>query len=84
MPELIVVIQNADGVHRDDGKPYPSDQAAITQAGRAAGEVLADDVARGHESVEIKVMVERLDGSRVATIAVSAVVSHDGDAESGF
>lgn len=76
MPRLFMHLQNGNGVHRDErGEDYPSEDAALAQAARSAGSMLSDDLIAGHPSAKLELLIERDNGSPVARIEVSAIVS---------
>ena len=75
MPRLYTHVDNHLGLQRDEnGQEFISEEAAIAEAGRTAGSVLAEDVAAGRTPSSILITVEREDGATVASISVKMVL----------
>lgn len=72
MPHLYLHLENHNGLQRDlEGHNYETIDAAVAEAGRTAGSVLAEDIASGRTPVGIRVMIEDADGTRIATLQSS-------------
>jgi hypothetical protein len=75
MPHLYLHLENHIGLQRDlEGHNYKTIDAAISEAGRTAGSVLAEDIAAGRTPVSIRVMIEDADGARIATLQSSTSI----------
>ena len=71
MPLFFTHVDNHSGFQRDEiGQEFISLEAAITEAGRTTGAVLAEDVAANRTPTVIRVTVERDDGVKIASILV--------------
>ncbi|KQR83321.1 DUF6894 family protein [Sphingomonas sp. Leaf343] len=69
MPHLFLNLENHNGLQPDtEGRDFDTVDAAIAEAGRTAGQVLAEDIAAGRTPVRIRVLIDDAAGQRQATL----------------
>lgn len=71
MPRFYMHLANDQGITMDeDGREFDSPNAAVQEASRSAGDILADELLGGSTSVSLKLYLEDAAKHRVATISV--------------
>ncbi len=76
MPRFFFHIANDHGITLDDtGHEFEHNAAAIVEARRAAGAILADELCDRTEAVSLKLYLQDESNGHIATVSVSGSLS---------
>lgn len=79
MPKFFLHIANDHGLIIDeDGREFETADAAVIEASRAAGAILADELRKTKADVSLKIYVEDAGKRPIATVAVSGLLTLEG------
>ena len=71
MPRFFISLVNGEDVIDEEGREFPDLAAARLGALKAAGEIVADEMARGRGSVRITMIIEDEGRGRVLELPVT-------------